>query len=267
FIIRPFIALFCGIYGLLLFGVEYDDVKRVFSQCNMSGLKDDIFDECRLESAPLWNLNLKKWLNPEHDPMKTCNRSYIPWSRLAEDGRVELTRAYDKQSACRARAVLLKTEYRYEIGPWHDVGEKFVFENDIVEVECLALNQTVYNFVHYQIWDKPRSKTERKRGANKPSVHIIVLDSIGASHGRRAFEKTQSFLKKEFGAVEMLHMNKVGENSRPNGMAFLLGKLCMPLRRTMYGVPNQDADWNYTQFCKTYLDDKGFILKMFEEVR
>ncbi|GMS92888.1 hypothetical protein PENTCL1PPCAC_15063, partial [Pristionchus entomophagus] len=29
--------------------------------------------------------------------------------------------------------------------------------------------------------------------------------------------------------------------------------------------PSIPAEWNYTQYCKTFLDDKGFILKLFEK--
>ncbi|GMS98720.1 hypothetical protein PENTCL1PPCAC_20895, partial [Pristionchus entomophagus] len=58
-------------------------------------------------------------------------------------------------------------------------------------------------------------RRKRKNGnvevtRNTPSVHIIVIDSIGASHGRRIFNRTHRFLKERFGAVEMLHMNKQG---------------------------------------------------------
>ncbi|GMS81249.1 hypothetical protein PENTCL1PPCAC_3424, partial [Pristionchus entomophagus] len=77
--------------------------------------------------------------------------------------------------------------------------------------------------------------------------------------------RTYRFLKEELGAVEILHLNKVGQNSRPNGMAFLFGKMIGPIKRTMYGMPDIPPDWTHKEFCRTYLDDKGFLLKLFEE--
>ncbi|GMR41382.1 hypothetical protein PMAYCL1PPCAC_11577, partial [Pristionchus mayeri] len=264
-LLRAILVLFLIFYILLWLGVEYDDVKRIFKRENGLGLKDDIFEQCKLESAPLWNLNLKKWLNPDHNPMKICNRSYVPWSNLAPDGIVVLTEAADQKADCRARAILHATEYRHDPKEWHDVEEEFVFENDIVEVECLIANVTVYNFLHYQIWRKDAPKRQQRSVERRPSVHIIVLDSIGASHGRRAFEQTYKYIKKEFGAVEMLHMNKVGENSRPNGVAFLFGKLIERINRKMFGLPSRVGDWNRSIVCNSFLDDRGFILKDFEK--
>ncbi|GMS92887.1 hypothetical protein PENTCL1PPCAC_15062, partial [Pristionchus entomophagus] len=75
-------------------------------------------------------------------------------------------------------------------------------------VECKINEVKVYNFLNTQIW---RQKSTGQRSIHKaarklPSVHIVILDSIGASHGRRLFNRTHRYLKQEFGAVEMLHM-------------------------------------------------------------
>ncbi|GMR43299.1 hypothetical protein PMAYCL1PPCAC_13494, partial [Pristionchus mayeri] len=235
-------------------------------------LDNEVFDQCKLVSGPLWTDYLRKSLDPNHDPMRSCNHSYTPWSLLI-DGRVELTEACDGDSDCRARTIIFKGDYKISMGEWHNLSEDFVFENDFVEVECQIGNASVYNFLHHQIFRKDNFRTNGtstrlplKSGINNPpSVYMIVIDSMGASHGRRVFNRTQSFLKQEFGAVEMEHVNKVGLNSRPNGLAMLLGKLTEDINRDIYGLPSQKSDWNYTQSCRTFLDDKGFILKEFEK--
>ncbi|GMS91384.1 hypothetical protein PENTCL1PPCAC_13559, partial [Pristionchus entomophagus] len=203
---------------------------------------------------------------------RTCNHSYSPWSELFPDGRVRLTDHCPREAECLARAVLLRSEYQTKLGKWHEIGEKFIFENDIVEVECKINEVRAYHFLHSQIWrqesmnhDCRAKRTIPKVARKPPSVHIIMLDSIGAAHGRRLFNRIHRYLKREFGAVEMLHMNKIGENSRPNAMGFLLGKLTSDIQRDMYGMPSIPAEWNYTQYCHTFLDDKGFILSLFEK--
>ncbi|GMS92907.1 hypothetical protein PENTCL1PPCAC_15082, partial [Pristionchus entomophagus] len=240
-------------------------------QFRFSGQHGGTFDQCSLLSRPAWTDYLREKFDAEFDPMKTCNRSYSTWSELSTDGRVLLTEHRPEQAKCRARAILFKSEFKTKQGEWHEINEEFVFENDIVEVDCNINEVTVYNFLHTQVWRQKNDESmtaqtrvndaERKR----PSVHIIVLDSIGASHGRRIFNRTNRFLKEEFGAVEMQHMTKVGENSRPIAIAFTFGKVIGNIKRDMFGLPSIPPDWNYKQHCKSYLDDEGFILKDFEK--
>ncbi|GMT11979.1 hypothetical protein PFISCL1PPCAC_3276, partial [Pristionchus fissidentatus] len=132
--------------------------------------------------------------------------------------------------SCRARALLLRNERTLAKGEWHSVEERFVFQNDIVEVECTKRARLVYTFLHSQVWmgDKYFSAEEQVSAAegaknNPPSVYIMVMDSFSNSHARRVFPKTLKYLQDEFESVSMHHVNKVGENSRPNGYAFLMG--------------------------------------------
>ncbi|GMT18410.1 hypothetical protein PFISCL1PPCAC_9707, partial [Pristionchus fissidentatus] len=93
--------------------------------------------------------------------------------------------------------------------------------SDIIEVECTQ-GWKSYNFLHSQIWtdkirfDNCRNNETRKSDKERPpSVYIMVMDSFSASHARRVFPKTLHYLKEQFGSIEMLHMNKIGDNSRP----------------------------------------------------
>ncbi|GMS81250.1 hypothetical protein PENTCL1PPCAC_3425, partial [Pristionchus entomophagus] len=77
------------------FEVELDDLKRFIPSAvfettvkRQIGLTHDIFDQCKLVDGPAWTENLRKWFNPQWDPMKNCNRSYVPWTELRADGRV-----------------------------------------------------------------------------------------------------------------------------------------------------------------------------------
>ncbi|GMT17995.1 hypothetical protein PFISCL1PPCAC_9292, partial [Pristionchus fissidentatus] len=165
-----------------------------------------------------------------------CDRSYKPWSQLGEDGRVSI-RSDIRDVSCRARALLLKDERNLAIGEWHFVEERFVFENDIVEVECTRKARLVYKFLHSQVWtgekrwafavvcnySSQKQSTAEKNTSKPPSVYIMLMDSFADSHARRVFPKTLQYLREEFGSVSMHHVNKVGENSRPNGFAFLMG--------------------------------------------
>ncbi|GMS88874.1 hypothetical protein PENTCL1PPCAC_11049, partial [Pristionchus entomophagus] len=193
-------------------------------------LNDTLFDQCILKSNPTWTDQMRNLLNPHYDPLKKCDRSYRPWSTLDPDGRVSI-RSEFRDAKCRARPILLKTEYTNAYGRWYGIEERHVFENDIVEVECTRSGKVSYKFLHSQIWTgekrcitPPGTGSSEEKKQKPPSVYIMLMDSFGASHAKRVFPKTLQYLKEKFEAVEMHHMNKVGENSRPNGIAFLFGK-------------------------------------------
>ncbi|GMS92868.1 hypothetical protein PENTCL1PPCAC_15043, partial [Pristionchus entomophagus] len=271
-VIRFVVKLICGSVFVWL-GISHHDAKQDYrsghqlDQSHVTDISPDVVEQCKLVSGPVWTDFLRENLDAQYDPMTNCNHSYSPWSELLPDGRVRLTDHLPDEAKCQARAVLFKSDYNTKLGEWHEIKDKFIFENDIVEVECKINEVKVYNFLHTQI-HRQESKGKRsfhKAARKPPSVHIVILDSIGAAHGRRLFYRTHRFLKQEFSAVEMLHMNKIGENSRPNAMGFLLGKLTSVIQRDMYGMPSIPAEWNYTQYCKTFLDDKGFIFKLFEK--
>ncbi|GMR49343.1 hypothetical protein PMAYCL1PPCAC_19538, partial [Pristionchus mayeri] len=87
----------------------------------------------------------------------------------------------------------------------------------------------------------------------KPSVFIFVFDSVANSQSLRSLPKTISLIEREFDAVNLRHVNKVGENS----------KLTDDLDRGIFGLENVQADWNKTYACGHHLDDEPFILKEF----
>ncbi|GMR41383.1 hypothetical protein PMAYCL1PPCAC_11578, partial [Pristionchus mayeri] len=230
---------------LLILDLDYDDLLyRLFSEpqskffnpkaiariSGVEGLNDTVFDECILRSNPTWTEEMRRLLNPAYDPLKNCDRSYRPWSSLDADGRILIRREFS-DAECRARALLLKDDHSNAPGEWHAVKEKVVFENDIVEVDCTRGGKVVYKFIHSQIWSGEKrnfriSPPEQSEAINDnpPSVYIMIMDSFGASHAKRVFPKTLKFLKDEFQSIEMDHLNKVGENSRPNAFPFLFGK-------------------------------------------
>lgn len=55
------------------------------------------------------------------------------------------------------------------------------------------------------------------------NVFVLLVDSMATSQADRNIPKTMRLLEKSMEAVTFPYVNKVGVNSRPNGMALWFG--------------------------------------------
>uniref|UniRef100_A0A7E4VI49 Sulfatase domain-containing protein n=1 Tax=Panagrellus redivivus TaxID=6233 RepID=A0A7E4VI49_PANRE len=166
-------------------------------------------------------------------------------------------------------------------GPWTKLTDGSVPECDIIETNCREnrdsdpksltpddkdFKDTVYyEFLHAQVYRKDMpEKMPEIVPLDRPDVHIFVIDSVSNSHFVRAMPKTRHYLKEHFGAVHFQYLNKVGINSRRNGMAFLLGK-------TAISIPKSPLSRGYSHecfndsLCCNLLDNGQFIGFQFRE--
>ncbi|GMT08976.1 hypothetical protein PFISCL1PPCAC_273, partial [Pristionchus fissidentatus] len=253
---------------LLLHGKPVNRIT--LSNVKLEGMKDAIFNQCRLEEVPVWNDEMRKMLKPDYNPMKDCNKDFKPLTELDGNGRVNLNNAESSANyECKARALMFETENKNAHGDWHKLPSDFVFENDIIEVECMY-GRKEYHYLHSQIWRNQKDKKnvsddKSTLGDAKPSVYIYVIDSVSHAHAKRVFPQTLDFLKRKFDAEELPFLNKVGDNSRPNGFAFLTGKVMAPIYREIFGLSNIEAEFD-DNFCEEYMNASSFVLKEFEKV-
>ncbi|KHJ77016.1 hypothetical protein OESDEN_23364, partial [Oesophagostomum dentatum] len=130
------------------------------------------------------------------------------------------------------RCLTRQSENSNKRGRWVNVDEAD-FRCDIIETKCKdAEDKDIYQMVHAQIIEK-----------NLP--------------------QTMHFLEKSMEAVSFPHMNKVGLNSRPNGVAMWFGKRMEKVDRALFGLPEVKPDWTYDTFCHRYVDNETFIFKEF----
>ncbi|VDL79817.1 unnamed protein product [Nippostrongylus brasiliensis] len=71
----------------------------------------------------------------------------------------------------------------------------------------------------------------------------------------RSFPKTLEYLKSNMGAVQMEFLNKVGDNSRPNGFPLTFGRSIEGGSRDLVGLPPLIPDWNNDEICAKVIDD------------
>jgi hypothetical protein len=99
---------------------------------------------------------------------------------------------------------------------------------EFIDVGCsetaIIDHKTPYHMSYAQAIRKDDNVANRSEGKiNRPSVVIIVLDSVSHSSAKRRLPKTLKFLKTHMNLTAFDGYAKVGLNSYPNGMAFLTG--------------------------------------------
>lgn len=91
-----------------------------------------------------------------------------------------------------------------------------------MEVNCRRRLLSVCNQFHAQLIPKLNEISNENNGY---SVSLFVLDSVSQSHWNRGLTRTLNILKNTYNATVMTGFNKVADNSFPNAIAFLMGKL------------------------------------------
>ncbi|EPB79242.1 hypothetical protein ANCCEY_01665 [Ancylostoma ceylanicum] len=174
-----------------------------------------------------------------------------------DNGSVTLIKGYEKFK-CKARCLFHERDRKYKGSEWRTI-KKTKFPCDFIETDCKFQNVSK-KYIHMQIEEKksPKEMSVLKR-ENYPDVHLIVLDSVASSQLIRALPRTANFLLNGMDAVQFRKLNRVGDNSRPNGFVTLLGKTTEPVVRTLMKLKTIEPDLDYTKFCSNYIDDKTYI--------
>ncbi|VDK60216.1 unnamed protein product [Cylicostephanus goldi] len=97
------------------------------------------------------------------------------------------------------------------------------------------------------------------------SVYVILLDSTAHTQGIRNLPQTMHFFENSMQAVTFPHINKVGLNSRPNGVALWFGKRLEAVNRKLFGLPDIPPDWTHEHYCKTFLDNETSLFKEYSD--
>ncbi|KAK6746107.1 hypothetical protein RB195_012301 [Necator americanus] len=239
------------VFGLLYWSKE-TSITNVYNVLNSStSTNGSIFDTCPLILYNHLDKELLKFYWPNYNPKENCV-VYEPLTELI-DGRVYM-REKAEGFKCKARCILPVTDNSYDIGGWVTLPSKFVFKCDIVETECVK-NRVVESFLHMQIYEKSGGKASPRH-----DVYLLIVDSTSSFMAKRSWPKTLKYLKEEMGAVQMEFLNKVGDNSRPNGFPLAFGKSVEGGSRDLVGLPPLVPDWNDTQICHKFLDNYSYHL-------
>ncbi|VDP11600.1 unnamed protein product [Heligmosomoides polygyrus] len=219
-----------------------------------------VFDTCPLIHYNHLDKELLPFYWPGYNPMANC-KEYKSITVLV-DGNVKL-RNKDSNHKCKARCLFPKGDRLYITEEWISLPTDDLFECDVVETECVD-NGVVESFLHTQIYEKIDDEREVRNGS-VPDVYLLIIDSASSFMMKRSIPKTIAYLKEHFGAVQMEFLNKIGDNSRPNGFPLMFGKSIEGGSRDLVGLPPLVPDWNDTKICAEPLDRYPYILSEYSK--
>ncbi|CAD6187172.1 unnamed protein product [Caenorhabditis auriculariae] len=261
------------ILAFMLFGVYIIFSTVTYFYAGTAFLNDIISSE--EASDQFWTVCKLPVLNPwDPELMQAIAQSKNKWKKKCwerksltklENGKVFVEPPYTGEY-CRARCHRHLNDVENVIGGWQELGENMNCE--FVETACWRNNTMVYGRMDSQIIPgkiKPLKKAQTKDSGpkHKYDVYILLLDSVAYSQSRRVLRKTMHYFENDMKAVTFPHINKVGDNSRPNGIALWFGKSVEALDKTLFGGGVTPADWDFPHYCDTYLDDEMSIFKEF----
>ncbi|EYB89558.1 hypothetical protein Y032_0230g2960 [Ancylostoma ceylanicum] len=221
------------------------------------------FDTCILPEYDPWDEDIVPFVDQEYNPLNNCNRKFKPMTTL-KDGIVTVNA---ENVTCQGRCLTRRSDRANNRGRWVNVDEAD-FRCEIVETLCTdTTGKDVYQMVHAQVVEKNDTKLYKgnARSENYHNVYVILLDSISSTQGTRNLPQTMHFFEKSMEAVSFPHINKVGLNSRPNGVALWFGKSMEKVDRKLFGLPDLEPDWTYNYFCRKYVDNETFLMKEFSD--
>ena len=120
----------------------------------------------------------------------------------------------------------MKGDYDVEFTPEVTFDKPTYVAGDVVRVRCYEDDETKYEHIHLNVdYKKVMQEKELKEESDEQlSVYVFGLDSVSRLNAERKLKRTMTFLRKELGAYVFEGHTKVGENTYPNNVPFLMGR-------------------------------------------
>ncbi|EGT54410.1 hypothetical protein CAEBREN_22036 [Caenorhabditis brenneri] len=247
-----FVVLFQIIFILFI----YEGGERVEeSAFHEHDSTNNYMNVCSLPVYDYWHPKVMRYVDYTFDTTKNCDKGFKPYTEL-RNGEWRIVEE-KKGMNCSARCFERLDNWNLKFFSWTPPGP---VSCEFLEAVCWEDGKEIYGYIHTQIIPK-KPKTEPKT-KNPPNVFVFLLDSLSTGSAKRSLPKTLETLNRRLEAVEFPFVNKVGENSLPNGIALWFGKLIEKINGENYGGRNIEADWSRSQYCNTFLN-----YSMMEEFR
>ncbi|EGT53917.1 hypothetical protein CAEBREN_28204 [Caenorhabditis brenneri] len=206
---------------------------------------------CSLPVYDYWHPKVMQHIDYDFDPTSHCDREFKPFTEL-KNGSWRIVEER-KGMNCSARCFTGIDDYHVNITDWMPPGP---VSCEFLEAVCWKDDREVYGYIHTQII--PKKSEVKTLVPSPPSVFVFLFDSMSTGQAKRSFPKTLSALSSRLESIEFPFVNKVGENSMPNGIPLWFGKSIEDINGENYGGVNIKADWDKNRYCYSFLNQSIF---------
>ncbi|EFP03628.1 hypothetical protein CRE_19251 [Caenorhabditis remanei] len=235
---------------------------------NISGDTDtsnelEPWDKCVLPKYDVWDDQIIPYVNPDRNPIKDCDTSFKPFTALKNSSWSIVNK--NKNLECKARCHSRKSDRANKIGNWSFTPGSV--DCEFLEAVCSEDKKEVYGYLHSQVIPKPpiEKPNINTTGLMQFDVFVILLDSLSYSQGKRSLPRTLSYFTNHMDGVIFPYMNKIGENSRPNGVPIWFGKSLEKVDRSLFDEKLIPPDWSHKYFCNTFKDNETSLFSEFHD--
>ncbi|XP_072394029.1 uncharacterized protein [Diabrotica undecimpunctata] len=140
-----------------------------------------------------------------------------------------------------------------------DIKEEFI------KVTCNYNNRLIYTDLFASVPVKNLSdnlKEDLDKNGSSLNILVLGLDAVSRLNFQRQMPKTLNYLK-QLGAVEMLGYNKVDDNTFPNVIPALTGKLVKEIEKSCW--PNKNHHFDDCPFVWKSYKQKGYVTAFDED--
>lgn len=237
---------------------SYGKQDEIYKGSSIDPPSVNVLDTCPLQIIDPLSPELLRFHTPEERNSKKHCKKYKPLT-FVEGGYVHV-RNDTAETSCTARCIYPKKDSNVIQGDFVELPSEKLFECDVIHTVCKKGN-VPERYLHLQIFEDKGSSSTKKDLL--PNVYILILDSVSNFMAKRSLPKTLEYLKEEHGAVQMEFLNKVGDNSRPNGFPLVFGKSVQKVGRV--GRPADPPDWDNEKVCKEWLDKYPYHLNEYKK--
>ena len=128
---------------------------------------------------------------------------------------------------CGYSIINMKGDYDVDFAPEVTFDKPTYVPGDVVRVRCYDIQKTLrYEHIHLNIdYKRVINQKELKEESDEQlSVYVFGMDSVSRLNAERKLQRTLGFLRRELGAYVFEGHTKVGENTYPNNVPFLMGR-------------------------------------------
>uniref|UniRef100_A0A0N5A6L2 Sulfatase domain-containing protein n=1 Tax=Parastrongyloides trichosuri TaxID=131310 RepID=A0A0N5A6L2_PARTI len=230
---------------------------------------------CKFESFPVKS-SYYEFKKPYHLPL--CRPMFINEFVVFKYGVLNYKHNNGLYN-CRYQCNFPNGEWEIQTSRWKEIKNAKP-ECDVFEVQChdVLFKQTIFRDIFIQIYKIKKKPIEKitflkddypvEKIKNKYNVHMIILDAISHYNLLRGLKNTKKYLEDEYSGIVFNRHNKVGSNSRPNGIGFLLNTRIQKLHDFTNLKESKPSDFEFkkTKDCEDPLDEYPHIARYYKQL-